>query len=94
MAMAYVHNQMHLQLMVSECAFYGLSLPEIQKLFKEKGMQVNPYPIKLAYEARKDIQIPAVAKLLRELYRITLGSRQGMFDMSQFQDVCLAYCAS
>ena len=57
-------------------------------------MQVNPYPIKLAYEARKDIQIPAVAKLLRELYRITLGSRQGMFDMSQFQGVCLAYCAS
>ena len=94
MAMAYVHNQMHLQLMVSECAFYGLSLPEIQKLFKEKGMQVNPYPVKLAYEARKHIQIPAVAQLLRELYRITLGSRQGMFDMSQFQDVCLAYCAS
>ena len=73
MAMAYVHNQMRLQLMVSECAFHGM---------------------KLAFEARRKIQIPAVATFLRELYRITLESRQGTADMSQFQDVCLAYCAT
>ena len=57
-------------------------------------MKVNPYPVKLAYEARRKIQIPAVATFLRELYRITLESRQGTADMSQFQDVCLAYCAT
>ena len=94
MAMAYVHNQMRLQLMVSECAFHGMTLPQIQALFKERGMKVNPYPVKLAYEARRKIQIPAVATFLRELYRITLESRQGTADMSQFQDVCLAYCAT
>ena len=94
MAMAYVHNQMHLQLMVSECAFYGMTLPEIQSLFKEKGMKANPYTIKLAYEARRKIQIPAVAKLISQLYHLILQSRQGIADMSQFQDICLAYCAN
>ena len=94
MAMAYVHNQMHLQLMVSECAYYGMTLPEIQSLFKEKGMKANPYTIKLAYEARRKIQIPAVAALISQLYHLILQSRQGIADMSQFQDICLAYCAN
>ena len=94
MAMAYVHNQMHLQLMVSECAYYGMTLPEIQSLFKEKGMKANPYAIKLAYEARRKIQIPAVAKLISQLYHLILQSRQGIADMNQFQDICLAYCAN
>ena len=94
MAMAYVHNQMHLQLMVSECAHYGMKLPEIQSLLKDKGMKSNPYTIKLAFEARRKIQIAAVAKFIRDLYHLILQSRQGAGDMLQFQDICLAYCAT
>lgn len=91
-AMAYIENQLRLQLMVSECRATGMRQNEIVSLFQEMESSVKAYPIKLAYEKSKDIKIADLSNLLYGLYKIMSNNRQGKSDMLQFRDLCLAYC--
>lgn len=92
-ALSYIEGQLRLQLMVSECRAAGMSVKQVQDLFKEKSSKTKPYPIKLAYENAPRIPRKALRKLLMGLYQIVAASRMGKGDMWAFKDLILSYCA-
>lgn len=91
-AMSYIEGQLRLQLMVSECRAVGMTLTQIQDLFKQEGSKTKAYPIKLAYEAAPRIPRKALRSLLIGMYHVVATSRMGQGDISTFRDLVLSYC--
>lgn len=91
-AMSYIEGQLRLQLMVSECRAAGMTLTQIQDLFKQEGSKTKAYPIKLAYEAAPRIPRKALRSLLIGMYHVVATSRMGQGDISTFRDLVLSYC--
>lgn len=91
-AMSYVEGQLRLQLLVGEMAASGKSQRDIENYLQQYQYPAKSYPIKLAYEARRRVDLKALAKLLEDVYTIMRASRLGEGSMERFGDACLAYC--
>lgn len=91
-AIAYIENQLRLQVMVCECKQIGMRERDIVDLCKNYDSSIKPYPIKLAYEKAKIVNLPKLVDLLYGLYEIVRDNRQGKSDMLRFRDLCLTYC--
>ena len=91
-AMSYIEGQLRLQLIVSECRSAGMTVKQVQDLFKEHESTIKAYPIELAYKASSRISIPVLSQLLRDLYEVIRDSRTSRGTIWRFRDLCLTYC--
>lgn len=89
---AYLEGQLRQQIIVCECMIAGMEQQEIYRYMTEKGMNIKPYPIKLAYQRAKFLRINELKKFLAGMFSIVFNRRTGNIDSSEFERLCICYC--
>lgn len=91
-ALAYIENELRIQLCATECRLAGMSQMAFKAHMKEQGSDINPYRLDIAYKNGHKVAPRALTFLLKGLYDIMRAARKGEGDLNRFRDLCLVYC--